>query len=569
MKFSGLLSLKQDKNLVRKLFSRQTSNLPMAIKNQSKTRFKFTLRRAFGVLLTLLAVGFLGFLSFFFYTKYTTPPVLATYLPSEGTFFYAELQTDTANADWQMLRQIFATAAPAELLPLDELGLSDPTGLLALSEQRVGIAFLGESFDPSSYLLVLDVSQPTVALTYLKEQALAGEQLVTQTYFGVPVYSYPRSGEQVFALLGTDLLLASNRDVLQQVLAAARGSKQRISDTESYSTVIKRLNPRAVGFAYLSEVAARQIVAARLGGIQNALTTPLLELFQAGGVELVPTPTGITLTTYLALRPSYAREPLFKSLPRFESDLLRLLPATTQTFYASRDLAGQLANFLVASKQINSAFALLTVGYLDTLSQVWLGQSASFADTVAPLLGGEVLAGQTDTGARFFILNNSHLGERLPSFVEALSAGKLATRTQGVILPDGTTGRQLVAAPNLTTRTTAEYNGVEVTSLIFRGQQTELHYALLDGLLLAATEQNLLEELIDQQVSQNISALSSVIAAADLPTEEIFYRQLRSATGEINQNDSRTLRLLKPFYYLLAGKQATVDGLTFTFFLGQ
>ncbi len=539
----------------------------MALKSKSQPRLRLTPRRILGGLLSVLAFSFLAYLSLFFYAKYTNAPVLANYLPAEETFLYAELRIDPANRDWQALRQVFSTVVPADVLQLTELGLPDSTGLLALAQERVGVAFLGESFDPQNFLLVLDTAEPATVLQYLEQQALAGEQLTTQTYVGVPVYSYPRSGEQVFALLGTDLLLASNRDVLQQVLAAARGSAERLVETEAYSAVIKRLDPRAVGFAYLSESATRQVFATRLGGIQNALATPFLELFQAGGAELIPTAEGVRLDTYFTLRPAYARQPLFAPLPSFESGLLDLLPANTQSFYASRNLAGQLEHFLTASEEFNSAFSRLAAGYLDTLTQEWLGQSTSFRSLVAPLLTSDALTGTTESGGRFFVLTGDNLAEDWSDFATALKTGRLATRTQTVILPDGTTGRQLTAAPTLTTQTTTEYNDVEITSLVFRGQGVELHYALTDELLLAATELATLEQLLDQAATKDSTALAEIVAIADLRTEEVFYRQLSTATQELGPTAS-TLRLLAPFRYLLAGKWVAADGLTLTFFFG-
>lgn len=487
---------------------------------------------------------------------------MAKYLPANSTLFFFDLKTDGRRPEWQYLQQIFADITSVELFDLETLGFSEPDQFIALTGERAGIAFFGDEFDPRSFLLVLDVADRVMMSDYLAYQALSGEELKREFYLGVQTYTYPRSREQAFAFVGGDLLFATDIKVLRQALAAYQGHAERISETAGYRAVQSNLNSKAVGFGYFTEGAVRQLLLARLGGLRSALMVSLLELWSAGGVELTADQAGVRLTAYIATAPQHAREPLFSNLPDYRSDLLSLLGEEVVSFYAIQDLAGQVEHLLATSEDLHPALTLLGRGFLDTSAKQLFGTALNWQETLVPLLTGDLLIGRTKTGGLFFGLTGKNIETNFAKFKFGwlIGNGILTARKQTLILPDGTQGQVLKSDPALIKEENFEIAGLSAKRLIFPNQ-TRLNYVSLEGKIIGATEEGTLIAMLDRLAVGETGEFAELTEELGGAEDYIYHR--------LAENTADATAFLRPFRYLLVGKQTDLSGIKLKFLFGK
>ncbi|MFH1375632.1 MAG: DUF3352 domain-containing protein [Patescibacteria group bacterium] len=509
-----------------------------------------------GIAIAILSAAILTLLSWVFWQKYSAPQQLAKFLPADSTLLFAELQLDDKNLESQRLAQTFANTDGATLLELDSLGFADPSELLALSDQRIGVAFFGEQLDHERFLLVLNTADKVAALDFLKAQTLEGENLIEENYLHQKIYSYPRSRALSFIFWKNDLLLASQTQDLRAIAEAIHIPERRVSKSASYRAGIAKLNPRETGFVYLSEKFIQQVLTAALGGLRYALATPLIELFSGGAATITARPGGIECDIYLTLKNKFARTPLFPEPIPFAPEVLRFLGEEAETFWATTEAAGQLAYFLGSTEKINPAFRLLLEGSAAKFTRDWLGTAFDFENDIAPLFTGASALGRSRSGAIFgiFLEHGNELADWQTRLVS--STGLLAANPHASVLPDGSLTRELVVESESAKIDTDLYAGYTITQLEF--PRFPLYLVDLDNQLVFSTEQETLEAIINHYVAEE-KGFASLVARQSIDSGNVFYTRIESP---------ETL-LLQPFRYALTNLNFTADGAALNLFLGK
>jgi hypothetical protein len=511
--------------------------------------------------LVLLAGSLLAGAGYFFYQKFTQPTLVFEYLPAEETFLAATLVTDPLEPEAAALATLFPGDL-RQLLPVSpEVLPLLPEGLLG---RRTAVAYLGQTLQLHRWVVVQEVTDAPRALAALQESALTGELLGTQIYLGEPLYFFPRSRQEAFAFLGSDLVWAADLETLRSIVAVARGGEPSVAQSAGYRAVLTRLDPRAVQFFYFNQNAARELVTRRLTGSMAALARPLADLPLAGGAELAVGETGVTLRSFLPLRHEYAATGIFAVQGRSDYALLPLAEPTGRWVLSTSELAAAVQHLASRSELWNAAVGVLLLGSLDRLAEPELG-AGSYEKLLAPLLQNEMLVGQSSTGVWYLAAQLApEAAENLPvALVAALEQGTWATREKTLLLPDGTQGTRLLAAPELTRRGELVLAGEPVQYLEFGGSGQSVYYAVTaEGWLLAAGDRNTLESLIIRSQTPATTPLSELASELAWPTADLYLTQLTpEAVSPLWQ------RVLAPFRYLAAGVHAEDAGVSVYFYL--
>ncbi|MFA5351956.1 MAG: hypothetical protein WC304_01600 [Candidatus Gracilibacteria bacterium] len=503
-----------------------------------------------GVLITASVILILA-LSWFLWWKYTAPAALAKILPADETLLFLELHPSSLNNEWDLLRKNWLGADITKLLELDSLGITGSEKLWNLAKNRIGVAFLGEKLDAQRFVLLMDSENPEAVLLYLRGQGFLNEKLKTENYLGREIFTYPNSHSFAFTFRGSELILAANLPDLKNVIGSMEGEITRVSETAGYRAAIAKLNPRDLGFGYFSPAFVNQLITAKLNGIENAITTPLLNLWQSGGINLIASEGGIKLTTHFILKDEYARNPLFLDSSKFNPAALQLLNAEVAKFWLVESGEKQFTHFLEATAKLNPNFGILAQGSSLGVIQKWLGNGITLQD-ISPLLTDTSVVGVTENGNFIGILpktNTSNLQQKILS-----GKGLISAEETTVALPDTTPG--YVLTPTTPTASIETNNGYSVTQLKF--PQHELDFVDTDDFTIITSDNALLTKILTSYKA-NETGLTSLLSESDFSKGNLYYTQLPATQ----------IPLLQPFHFTLMNLQTTADDLILDIFLGR
>ncbi len=497
-----------------------------------------------GILLTFFALGILGVTGFFLFLKYSQPPSLAKILPAEETLFFAEIQTNVENPEWQNLRNIFAgSPPPVELGNFNSLGFANAEEFLGLLRNRIGIAFFGEDLNPNRFLLVMDVADVNLAREFLTAQTLTDETLTEKNYLHQKIYSYPRSRKLAFSFFGNDLLLASERKDLEKIARVIHDSSKSLKNSTAFQAVVRKINPRSTGFAYFSEKMIQQTFTSNIGGMRNVLATPLLDFFESGGVTFIPRNGGVQFAIRLALKGKFVHSNLFVETETVNFKILDFLNEDTKIFWATKNSTAQLSHFLTASEKTNPAFPLLLKGIAKKLTREWFGKEISFAKDISPIFENASMLGKTNSGEFFGIFENTESEALLEKLIS--SRGKLAADEKLVALPDTTPGHEL-AIKSESAISEELFASHKITQIRF--PKYELNFVKLDNFLVFTSEKKTLEKMIICFVAEE-KIFENLLIESGIADGNIFFMRV--------ENSENTF--LKPFRFVLAGVDFGVD----------
>jgi hypothetical protein len=498
-------------------------------------------KKIFGLILTTVASLILLLLSLFFWQKFTAPCLIAKILP-DSTFGFLELRTNSPK--FIELQKIFAEIQPVDLLELDP-NLAE---ILALTNQRFGLAFVGETLDPQNFILILDLAERETALNLLKNQTLANETLLEIIFQGTKIYTFPHSSDLAFAFQGNDLLLASNLITLKKVLA----NSPRLADTSAYRVAISKKNPRATGFIFLSEEFLQKVFNAQFQGFQKALAMPFGEIWQAAIAEIIPRENGVKIAGQLILKKEYIHSPLFLESEPVELSELAWLGSETKFFFLGQNLSQQFQHFLTAVEPKNFALPMLLRGMFREFSEKLFGADFNLPSDI---FDQEIIVGATQTGNFFAIADSVDLSKLKTALLSA--SGWISSREKNLVLPDGTIGRELVVEKTVREET-VEFEGLKIMRIFF--PQLELNFVELDTNLLYASDLMTLQDLLNQALNSEKKGLAEIIELAEMKMANLFY---------FNFDADEKKLFLQPFYFGLVGVNFRTDLVEIEIFLSK
>ncbi len=497
-----------------------------------------------GILLTFFALGLLLLLGFFLWQKYARPSSLADILPAEETLFFGELQL---GSDATALGKIFGSDVRAEIAGLDSLGLAHPTDLLALARNHIGVAFLGATIDPQNFALIFDVADRDAALALLEREVAAGETLASQNFLGQKIYTFPRSRPLAFTFARGNLILAADSTILQKIVTAISAPEKRVARSEAFRAVAAKFNPRE-NFVFCSPRFLNEFFASRFVGLQKAFAVPFLDLWTAGGATFSVDGGKLKIEARLILKNSAVKTAPFLAVGNLDKEIFNLWGEETKLFFANKNLASQVENFLTASAAQNSPLAVITQSSIKNFLQTWFGESFTEL-TLVPLFASSSALGLTTSGGAVAVFT----GDQTALFEKLKTAnGKIAAVEKTVELPDTTAGHELAAEGSAPSATEEFFASQKIETLHF--PQSDLSFMQLDNLAIFATEKAALEKMVARFMSEEKFLPDELPASGN-----IFYARLDTAVNPF----------LQPFHFMLAAVNFESDGAEIDFSFAQ
>jgi len=507
--------------------------------------------------LTIFSAGILATIGFFLFAKYFQPSSLAKLLPSEETLFFGEMKLNEENSKFA---ELFTGVPASSLLELRDLTQADTSKLLAFAENRVGVAFFGKNVNPQNFALIFDFTERDQILEFFEEQTLEGEELKTQNFLHQKIYYFPSSKNLTFMLVGKNLILASSLEISQKIATAIHSPERRIANSDTFRTVISKQNPRGNSFVLLTPNFLNKFFENRFDGIQKALATPLLNLWQGGGITFSANKNrsssgienGLRIKTSLILKDHFVRNsPFFSKAKKINLETLNLFGAETQAFFASNNLNEKIEHFLGASQKTNSTLSTLTKSFLNKIIQKWLGSNFKTRD-LAPLFANTSALSSTISDGIAGVFE----GE-FPTLLEKLktSNGKLIAKRKLVGLPDTTLAHQLNNTGEVEIKEEF-FASQKITSLIF--SEYNLNFVQLENFLVFASEKEVLKKMITRFTEEE-KIFGELIKESEMEGENIFYGRL----------EDKETPLLAPFSFFIAGVDFEADGVKTEILLGK
>lgn len=409
---------------------------------RSHVHHRFSGSQYIGFILVVTAGLLLLVLSWLTYQHFTAPTNVAKLLPADDTFAFAVVVTDREQASAQQLAQFFQQIPATTLLDLEALRLAEPTEFTKLINRRVAMAFFGQQFDPQKFALIIDTQDRGAALEYFRGELLHGEELMEDSYRGTRIYAFPQSRSLVFAFVGSDLLVAANRDLLQEMLDARKGVA--LKSAPDYAAVSNFINTTDPIFFYLSKPAVAALALHNMAGLPAAAMGALLELPTSAAFSARPTSQGLVFNAALPVVSQFAGKEV---LPVFSQGTATFTAAVKGEIFdwqfAGRGVATTLTEFLQKfAKDLPAANTISSS--LDKKIQKLLGVRHTFTELV-PVLDGEIfVASTTDDGFFLALKNTPELINRLDQSFRA-GEGALTAGEEIFTLPDGSLGHRLVS----------------------------------------------------------------------------------------------------------------------------
>jgi hypothetical protein len=503
-----------------------------------------------GILFVISALLLLA-LGWFLWWKYTSPAALAKILPAKETLLFVELHPGSSGSKWETLQKNFAGKDPTKLFELDSLGITESQKLWSLARNRIGVAFLGEALDTQRFVLVMDSENPAAVLDYLRSQSFLSERLKTEKYFGEEIFTYPNSHSFAFAFRDGELILAANLPDLKRVIATNHEKNIAVAATPGYRAAISKLNPRGLGFGYFSPGFVNQLIAARLNGMENALATPLLNLWQSGGFNLTANESGIKFSTHFILKDEYARNPLFATSSKFNPAILELLNAEVEKFWLVENGKAQLAHFLSATTKINPNFEVLARGSSLGVIQKWLGNEVTLED-LQPFFTATSVVGVTKGGGFLGIFPKTNTNSLQQKILQG--KGLISAEEKLIALPDTTPGR--ILTPTTPTASVENLNGYSVAKLKF--PQHELDFVDTEEFTIITSDNALLTKIL-AGFEAGETGLRGLLTESNFSKGNLYYTRLPETT----------IPLLQPFHFTLLNLQTAEDDISLDILFGK
>lgn len=559
-----------------------------------------------GGLLTLIGLFALTFIGYFLFTKFFRPQPLAELLPAEQSLAFLEVNIDSTDYQPKQflellknhpvyqrdnLIKLFDFIAPFDYSKDLEPWLGRKVGaallnvpspadgnVLRSSRSTLKWAFFIETRD---YSKTLD-SIKSIAMTRQKEE------IVSQDYKNITVYSFKFSHSFQFAFLNNYLAASDNQETLYALIDSYTGGKTKLADTPSYQKVSNNLPHGGIAFGYLDvkgyvgAMAADPSFISQKGRYLGSLK-PYLNMFNAIGLSIFADKDKFTAQTFTAINVENGQDKGYVTFAdKYQGSLLSLIDETPVFLAGGRDLSMEINRLeqILADGSKNNP--LLLSSMLEMQKQKYFGKAVSLKDDVYPLFNGEYLfsIANTFSDPQFTLLLTMGDPIKDPERVTRLvneflrTGGILTPHIQNVTLPDGTVGQEIVSAPEKLSRSDEDYNGENITVIKIGDTGYFIYLAQVKNRAIVTTSHDTAKKIVDRINGKlTYSFATTDLYKKDLvpmlrSADEVFDIQLGALTEALGLNDNQLLKpYLLPFTNLTVSKNYFTDGVSTIYFL--
>lgn len=474
-----------------------------------------------GAAMVLVGIFMIGFVCYFLYTRLFRPESLAHFLPADSTVGFLEVNIDGDSDQGRKFSKLFEKYPVYQSSNLVQLAnLVFPVDYKNDIEpwigRKIGIVLMKQIQDDNNVkvLMFIENKSSDKTLNFLKSRALAnaGDELLTDIYNGYTIYHYKLSQNYSFAFINNYLVMAGNDALLKQILDA-QGTGNKLQDDPVFQKVNNNLPPSGImsGYGNMQKLFETMLKNPLFQG-QKAKDIlelqPFMKMFAAEGFTLVANDNNLTAQVFEAIdRTQLQGDTYLTYSDKYEGKLLELAGENSIFFAGGHDLYKELKRIGEIFSKGTSIDSTLFNGILEAQKNKYFGKDIAFESDIYPLLKNEYLMtieNNFEQPVVSVFMNLSDKNDdmiRVEKLVNAFINKRaiFSPQIKEVTLPDGTKGQEIVASAEDITRSDAQYNGYNVTSLQLGNMPWSINFAVMDNTLAISTDLTTLHNIIDRK----------------------------------------------------------------------
>ncbi len=500
----------------------------------NKTRKSF-LRRVFTglLLLSLFSILILVFITFFF-SKSWFSGNFAEYLPADQTVAFMEIDLDSKSPAVQNLWKFFSKSDLIKPLQLDIYSsyiVPDYSNLKPLLQSKFGVAFLSinKNLVPVYYFKLKSGQNITKALTAFQipnntpnlETRINGQKLI----------SFSGGNNLKVLEFNNSLIVSDNLAALDLISKVASDQSLALHNSPIYNQTASSITDQNLVFIYLDQ----RILDHHLLANQNYLNQnfkmlarflPLFKVAKATALAIKISPDRLTLMSVTSIDSTLTKnKPLLNFPEPYQGKLIGLLGPNHAVLLGGRNLQYEyqrLSNLYHSRSNLDQA---IFQGEMKSLFNHIFPENVSLSTDLLPLLQNEyVFAIDFNKRPSFtfisklsdpsdFIKWENLLQKLIPKFA------RLSPVMVNVTLPDGTTGKSLVAKPDSIKIINQNIDGISVKVMgnPNNPNSLKLYSVYNQKLLIVTTNSQMISTIINnQKKSINLNYQNYLFAADEI-----------------------------------------------------
>ena len=498
-----------------------------------KPRFKINKKKFFGGVLALIMLAILVAVGYLIFEKAFRAEPIAKLLPADSTVALVEINTDfdhtQLNKTFKLL-QNHPEYSKESLIKFAEtfFSLVYETDVKPWLGREVGLAYMNSAKETN---VVYQLYFAEVLSQTNVEKFLQRYTPTENVYTGNKTYSVKLPGGIVYiTFLDNYLVASSNEQAIFQLIDGQNSSNQKLYSTAQYRKVDDNLPLNRTAFFYvnfdqLSDNFLHLLPFINPTGVSISMAKPLLKAFDSEGAALIALDNDFAVQSFLTLHTNNSSNSSYLSFEKkYDASLAAYLPKNTLALWGGEDLEVELQKMLSTFAGGDDSSQMLIDQILQNYTQKYFGQDTSFKDDILPLFKNEFAlsiektdnkniyklifgldSAQTDTVKIHQLASNfaSYGGVFEPTVVEHT-------------LPDGTVGKEIIAAPEEITKDESAYQNTTIYELKMGKQNWSLYYSVVNSFAVICNDLDSIKATIDLMQGQGESLSSTSTFTNDI-----------------------------------------------------
>ncbi len=551
-------------------------------KKPQTPRFKINKRKLFGGVLAFIMLAILSAAGYLIFERAFRAEPIAKLLPADSTVALIEINT---NFDHTQLNKTFELLknhpdySKESLIKFAEtfFSLVYETDAKPWLGREAGIAYMNSSKETN---IVYELYFAEVLSQTNVEKFLQRYNPIENIYTGHKTYNVKLpGGDKYITFLNNYLIASPSEQAIFQLIDVQSSANQKLYSTPQYRKVDNNLPLNRTAFLYvnfdqLSDNFLHKLPFLNQSGVSIAMVKPLLKAFDSEGAALIALDKNFAIQTFLTLDGDNSNNASYLSFEKkYNAGLAAYLPKNTLAFWGGQNLETELQKILSTFTGVDDSGRILVDQLLQSSTQKYFGKDTDFKDDILPLFKNELalsIEKPNDKSIYKLVFGLE------PTQTDAIKIQQLATnfaRYGGVFepkvvehtLPDGTVGKEIVAAPEEITKTESTYKNTIVYELKMGKQNRSIYYSIVDNLAVVCNDLDSIKSTIDLMKGQGESLSSTERFINDIQpvikgSDEVSFFDLDGILPLVFKKDSlpKALGIISSFS---SGKNYFNDGI--------
>lgn len=552
-------------------------------------------RKAIGLILGLIGLFLLLFIVFYTISRVFRAEDLAKFLPADSTVALVQVNI---NERHEQVQRFFNS--------LDDNEVYEYTNFISIFEEvleddfennikpwinrQLGFALIEkpEAKGQIDILFFAETKDKGEATRFMENRGLKNKEdyILNEEYNGVKIYRYALSQSYKFVFINKYMVVGNNEDVLKKLIDTYNGSRIPLIAVEKYQKISQNLPINNLMFSYI-DIEKMLIL---LKGNENFMSEkgmellafePFLKIYNDFGMAAVMENENMAVQTFTSLDEDYLEGKSFITFDtKFRANMLNYIPENAVFYSGGLDLKKQihrLSDLFSAGGEVSN---LIFEGMLRAQKNKYFGEEIKLEEDIYPLLEGEyavsIIKSENNEGLLIILELQDPLNDRdrIESITDSFirKSAILAPKVVDVELEDGTMSQEIQTIAEEIKRSTGDYNGYEINSLVIGEQPWGVHYIILDDKLVVSSKKEFLQRSIDlfsnPQADNNTSLKQTavyreVISPVLRTSDEVIYFDTSYLAEKMGESIPAYFDpYLKPFTAISTGKNYFKDGIS-------